>query len=98
MQAARVDRMVKGLDSGDPWLGLLQLGLLMSGKPRADRSITPTRRAGPGTPLSSSGRAGPLVFGALPTSYAVPAHEHLEIGALDADIRRLEVIVVYQLE
>lgn len=32
MQAARVDRMVKGLDGGDPWLGLLQLGLLMSGQ------------------------------------------------------------------
>lgn len=32
MQAGRVDRMVKGLDGGDPWLGLLQLGLLMSGQ------------------------------------------------------------------
>ncbi|MBL8516126.1 MAG: DNA polymerase III subunit delta [Betaproteobacteria bacterium] len=32
MQAARVDRMVKGLDGGDPWLGLLQLALLMSGQ------------------------------------------------------------------
>jgi DNA polymerase III subunit delta len=32
MQAARVDRMVKGLDGGDPWMGLLQLALLMSGK------------------------------------------------------------------
>lgn len=33
MQAARVDRMVKGLDGSDPWLGILQLALLLSGKP-----------------------------------------------------------------
>lgn len=33
VQAAQVDRMVKGLDAGDPWLGLLQLAVLLSGKP-----------------------------------------------------------------
>ena len=33
MQAARVDRMVKGLDSTDPWLGVLQLAVLLAGKP-----------------------------------------------------------------
>lgn len=32
-QAAKVDRMVKGLDGGDPWLGVLQLAVLLSGKP-----------------------------------------------------------------
>lgn len=33
MQAARVDRMVKGLDGSDPWLGVFQLAALLAGKP-----------------------------------------------------------------
>jgi DNA polymerase-3 subunit delta len=31
--AARVDRMVKGLDYSDPWLGLFQLAAALAGKP-----------------------------------------------------------------
>jgi DNA polymerase III subunit delta len=32
LQAARIDRMIKGLDNGDVWLGLLQLGAAIAGK------------------------------------------------------------------
>lgn len=32
LQAARVDRMVKGLDYSDPWLGLFQLAAALAGK------------------------------------------------------------------
>ncbi len=33
LQAARIDRMINGLDDADPWLGLLQLAEAIAGKP-----------------------------------------------------------------
>lgn len=43
LHAARVDRMVKGLDPGDAWAGLLQLGLRLARRPaQAQGSRAPT--------------------------------------------------------